>query len=162
MIWEMLAPAADDTGCIGADLRWCEATVMHPSTRAAFALLLLSAQPAPAQAPLPPGFTDAAAVVDGLIVDMRYFGANNFVGERIDGYERPRCLLSVPAANALAAVERDLSARGLGLKVFDIAPVTRAAPPSISRWCGARTPASSIWARRSTSSARNHGRRIGA
>jgi D-alanyl-D-alanine dipeptidase len=27
--------------------------------------------------------------------------------------------LSVPAANALAAVERDLAARGLGLKVFD-------------------------------------------
>ena len=92
---------------------------MHPSSHAALALLLLSAQPAAAQAPLPPGFTDAAAVVDGLIVDMRYFGANNFVGERIDGYERPRCLLSVPAANALAAVERDLAARGLGLKVFD-------------------------------------------
>ena len=63
---------------------------MHRSSHAALALLLLSAQPAPAQAPLPPGFTDAAAVVDGLIVDMRYFGANNFVGERIDGYERPR------------------------------------------------------------------------
>ena len=92
---------------------------MRPSSRAALALLLLSAQPAPAQAPLPPGLTDAAAVVDGLIVDMRYFGADNFVGERIDGYERPRCLLSVPAANALAAVERDLSVRGLGLKVFD-------------------------------------------
>ena len=92
---------------------------MRPSSRAALALLLLSAQGAPAQAPLPPDFTDAAAVADGLIVDMRYFGANNFVGERIDGYERPRCLLSAPAANALAAVEHDLSARGLGLKVFD-------------------------------------------
>src|SRR5262249_10738937 len=50
---------------------------------------------------------------------FRHFGANNFVGERIDGYEGPRCLLSAPAANALAAVERDLAARGLGLKVFD-------------------------------------------
>src|SRR5260370_10979015 len=95
-----------------------EATLMHRSSHAALALLLLSAQPLPAQAPLPPGFTDAAAVVDGLIVDMRYFGVNNFVGERIDGYERPRCLLSVPAANALAAVERDLSAPGLGLQPF--------------------------------------------
>jgi D-alanyl-D-alanine dipeptidase len=90
---------------------------MRPSTHAALALMLLSAQPVQAQAPLPPGFVDAAAVVDGLNVDMRYFGANNFVGERIDGYERPRCLLSEPAAHALAAVERDLSARGLGLKV---------------------------------------------
>src|SRR6516225_8499991 len=131
----------------GADLRWCEGTVMHPSTHAALALLLLSAQPVQAQAPLPPGFVDAAAVVDGMIVDMRYFGANNFVGERIDGYERPRCLLSEPAARALAAVERDLSARGLGLKVFD---------------CYRPQRASAIWARRSTSSARNHGCRIGA
>jgi len=106
---------------------------MRPSSRAALALLLLSAQPAPAQAPLPPGFADAAAVVDGLIVDMRYFDANNFVGERIDGYERPRCLLSVPAANALAAVERDLLARGLGLKVFDCYRLQRAVAQFV-RW----------------------------
>jgi D-alanyl-D-alanine dipeptidase len=82
-----------------------------------FALLL--AQPAQAQAPLPPGFVDAGAVVDGLVVDMRYFGDQNFVGERIDGYERARCVLSAPAARALAAVQHDLAARGLGLKVFD-------------------------------------------
>jgi zinc D-Ala-D-Ala dipeptidase len=50
---------------------------------------------------------------------MRYFGDHNFVGEKIDGYERPRCLLSTQAANALAAVARDLDVRGLGLKVFD-------------------------------------------
>jgi len=106
---------------------------MHRSSHAALALLLLSAQPAPAQAPLPPGFADAAAVVDGLIVDMRYFDANNFVGERIDGYERPRCLLSVPAANALAAVERDLLARGLGLKVFDCYRLQRAVAQFV-RW----------------------------
>ena len=95
---------------------------MHSSTHhAALALVLLLwvAPPARAQAPLPPGFVDAAAVVDGLVVDMRYFGDNNFVGQRIDGYERPRCLLSVPAVNALAAIERDLAANGLGLKVFD-------------------------------------------
>jgi D-alanyl-D-alanine dipeptidase len=91
---------------------------MHPFPNAVLALLL-AAQPAQAQTPLPSGFVDAAAVVNGLVVDMRYFGHNNFVGERIDGYDRPRCLLSAQAANALAAVERDLAARGLGLKVFD-------------------------------------------
>ena len=114
-------------------MRWCEGTAMHPSTHAALALLLLSAQPVQAQAPLPPGFVDAAAVVDGMIVYMRYFGANNFVGERIDGYERPRCLLSEPAARALAAVERDLSARGLGLKVFDCYRPQRAVAQFV-RW----------------------------
>jgi len=54
-------------------------------------------------------------------------------GERIDGYERPRCLLSEPAANALAAVERDLSARGLGLKVFDCYRPQRAVAQFV-RW----------------------------
>jgi zinc D-Ala-D-Ala dipeptidase len=93
---------------------------MHSCTHAALAFaLLLLAQPAQAQAPLPPGFVDAAAVVDGLVVDMRYFGDKNFVGERIDGYERARCVVSAPAASALAAVQRNLAARGLGLKVFD-------------------------------------------
>jgi D-alanyl-D-alanine dipeptidase len=99
-------------------------TAMHPSVRAALALLLLplllpTAPPANAQAPVSAEFVNAATVVDGLVVDMRYFGDNNFVGDTIDGYERPRCLLSAQAANALAAVARDLDVRGLGLKVFD-------------------------------------------
>ena len=93
---------------------------MHRSARGALALMLLLIAPsARAQAPVPSGFVDAATVVDGLVLDMRYFSENNFVGEKIDGYERPRCLLSAQAANALAGVQRDLAARGLGLKVFD-------------------------------------------
>ena len=51
---------------------------------------------------VPQGFVDAATVVDGLVVDMRYFGADNFVGAKIDGYEAPVCLLTRPAAAALA------------------------------------------------------------
>jgi zinc D-Ala-D-Ala dipeptidase len=109
-----------------------EDTTMHPFPNAVLALLL-AAQPAQAQTPLPSGFVDAAAVVNGLVVDMRYFGHNNFVGERIDGYDRPRCLLSAPAANALAAVERDLAARGLGLKVFDCYRPQRAVAQFV-RW----------------------------
>ena len=37
----------------------------------------------------------------------------------IDGYEQPLCLLTRPAAAALAQVARDLEPRGLVLKVFD-------------------------------------------
>jgi zinc D-Ala-D-Ala dipeptidase len=58
-------------------------------------------------------------VVPGLIVDARYAGAHNFVGRPIDGYEAPRCLLTKPAAEALAQVARDLAAQGLVLKAFD-------------------------------------------
>lgn len=90
--------------------------------RVLIALMMLIAAPAGAlAAPVrkPPPLVDAAGVVEGLAVDMRYFGKDNFVGRRVDGYQAPRCLLTRPAAEALAAAQRDLAARGLGLKVFD-------------------------------------------
>jgi len=83
------------------------------------AIALLSALPASAQEQRPPSFVDAASVVPGLVVEMRYFGDNNFVGRPIDGYERPLCLLTRQAAASLAEVARDLQPRGLKLKVFD-------------------------------------------
>src|SRR5712691_8118425 len=101
----------DDDGLMRTNMRACAITTL--------ALLLLIPHSALAQAPVPRGFVDAADVAEGLVVDMRYFGTNNFVGEKIDGYERPRCLLSAQAATALAAVQRDIASRGLGLKVFD-------------------------------------------
>jgi D-alanyl-D-alanine dipeptidase len=67
----------------------------------------------------PDTFVDAASVAPGLIVEMRYASAHNFVGARIDGYEKPVCYLSRPAATALAQVVADLEPRGLTIKVFD-------------------------------------------
>lgn len=64
-------------------------------------------------------FVDASQVASGLKVEMRYFGRDNFVGRRIDGYEAPVCLLTREAATALAAVQQDLAQFGLGLKAFD-------------------------------------------
>src|SRR5262245_10698828 len=98
----------------------------------AFLLLLLTSLSASAQA-VPAAFIDAATVVDGLSVDMRYFGADNFVGKRIDGYEAPRCLLTRPAAMALAAAQRDLARQGLSLKVYDCYRPTRAVAHFV-RW----------------------------
>jgi D-alanyl-D-alanine dipeptidase len=67
----------------------------------------------------PAAFVDAATVVPGLIVEMRYGGSHNFVGRPIDGYAAARCLLTRQAADALAGVARDLAPRGLRIKVFD-------------------------------------------
>ena len=104
-----------------------------PARCALLALLLLPLAPARAQELPPKGFVDAAAVIEGLAVDMRYFSDNNFVGTRIDGYERPRCLLTRQAADALAAIQRDLAGRGLALKMFDCYRPTRAVAHFI-RW----------------------------
>jgi D-alanyl-D-alanine dipeptidase len=81
----------------------------------------------------PAAFVDASTVVPGLIVEMRYAGAHNFVGRPIDGYEAPRCLLSQAAAAALAEVARDLAPRGLHIKVFDCYRPTRAVANFV-RW----------------------------
>src|SRR5215510_13480415 len=65
------------------------------------------------------GFVDAQTSVPGLVVEMRYAGAHNFVGRPVAGYEAPVCLLTREAAAALAAVQRELAASGRGLKVYD-------------------------------------------
>ena len=67
----------------------------------------------------PDTFVDAATVAPGLIVEARYAGSHNFVGAPIDGYDKPICYLTRPAAAALAQVVADLELGGLTIKVFD-------------------------------------------
>ena len=98
-----------------------------------FALFVTLAAPAASAQTRPAAFVDAATVVPGLIVEMRYAGSDNFVGRPIDGYQAPRCLLTRAAADALAAVARDLQPRGLVLKVFDCYRPTRAVANFV-RW----------------------------
>ena len=50
---------------------------------------------------------------------MRYHTKHNFVGERIDGYFKPRGILTSKAVEALAKVQQALKPFGLRLKIFD-------------------------------------------
>ena len=93
---------------------------------------LLLASSALAQ-PMPSSFVDASSVVPGLIVEARYAGSHNFVGRPIDGYERGACLLTKPAAAALAQVARDLEPRRLAIKAFDCYRPVRAVAHFV-RW----------------------------
>jgi len=68
---------------------------------------------------LPKGFVYVDELIPDLRLDLRYTGAHNFVGERIDGYRKPRCILSREAAEALKKVQEELRRFGLGVKVFD-------------------------------------------
>ena len=83
---------------------------------------MLSITPAIAQPkdqPRPDTFVDVTAVAPGILVEARYATAHNFVGQVIDGYEKPICYLTRPAAAALAQVVADLEPRGLTIKVYD-------------------------------------------
>jgi len=68
---------------------------------------------------LPNGFVYVDRVIPDIIVELRYYTDHNFVGERIDGYLKPRCILTKEAANALLQVQEELKPFGLGLKIFD-------------------------------------------
>lgn len=63
------------------------------------------------------GLVDVLTVAPRLRLDIRYATAHNFTRHRL--YARARCLLQAPVAARLAAVQRELEARGLGLLVFD-------------------------------------------
>src|SRR5262245_50352983 len=67
----------------------------------------------------PSAFVDAGSAVPGLVVDMRYFGSENFLGRRVAGYEAPVCLVTRKTVLALQRVQAVLARSGLGLKVFD-------------------------------------------
>lgn len=81
----------------------------------------------------PSSFVDAATVVPGLVVEMRYAGSHNFTGRPVDGYQAPHCLLTREAAAALAEVARDIAPRGLVIKVFDCYRPVRAVANFV-RW----------------------------
>ncbi|MFB9553347.1 M15 family metallopeptidase [Streptomyces roseoviridis] len=54
-----------------------------------------------------------------ILQEMRYTTEHNFVGERVDGYRQPVCILTRPAAEALHRAQVKLLARGYTLKVYD-------------------------------------------
>ena len=64
-------------------------------------------------------FVDVRSLDPSIAADMRYAGSENFVGEPIDGYEAPKCLLSRAAAEVLVEVQSILRDDGFGLLVFD-------------------------------------------
>ena len=51
--------------------------------------------------------------------DIRYATGNNFVGQRVEGYKAPLCIIERKAANSLATVNSKLLANNMRLKIFD-------------------------------------------
>ncbi|MGW4550989.1 M15 family metallopeptidase [Streptomyces violaceorubidus] len=82
-----------------------------------------AAAPATAQARpeprAPEDFVALRSVDPTIIEEMRYATAHNFVGERVDGYRQPLCILTRPAAEALHRAQTRLLSQGYSLKVYD-------------------------------------------
>ena len=65
------------------------------------------------------GFVILSEVAPDIIQEIRYYSTYNFVGERIDGYEKPRALMTIEAAQALKKVSDDVMKMGYRLKIYD-------------------------------------------
>lgn len=65
------------------------------------------------------GFSYVKNVIPTIETDIRYFGSHNFTGRPVVGYEAPVAILSTKATLALKNVQKELTEKGLGLKVFD-------------------------------------------
>jgi zinc D-Ala-D-Ala dipeptidase len=68
---------------------------------------------------LPPGFVDVREAIPSVILDIRYFGAHNFLGANVEGYGAPKCILTKEATEALAHVQEELRSVDLSLKIYD-------------------------------------------
>jgi D-alanyl-D-alanine dipeptidase len=68
---------------------------------------------------LPAGFVYLRDVDASILQDIRYAGADNFTGKPVPGYAAAECVLTRPAAEALARVQASLRAENLSLKVYD-------------------------------------------
>ena len=60
---------------------------------------------------------DIEQVNPNILLDIRYATSNNFLNEPV--YPAARCFVLEPVAIRLDSVQRELEARGLGLKIFD-------------------------------------------
>ncbi|MEX0964190.1 MAG: M15 family metallopeptidase [Pseudohongiellaceae bacterium] len=68
---------------------------------------------------LPDSFVEVREIIPAIPIELRYFGANNFVGRVVDGYHAEKVFMTRQAATALSAVQDELAAFGLSLKIFD-------------------------------------------
>lgn len=93
-------------------------------------LLYLLAAPIAAQTPADTGIIRDQRAFDSLMaevrtvdrtirVEARYFGANNFTGAPLPGYDADKAYLRKEAAAALARVQHRLKRQHLGLLIYD-------------------------------------------
>ncbi|MCL2055447.1 MAG: M15 family metallopeptidase [Oscillospiraceae bacterium] len=72
-----------------------------------------------AESALPRGFVYLNETLPDMILDVKYYGEDNFLGTQVDGYLSPVAILSEKAADALKAAAHELAEQGYALKFFD-------------------------------------------
>ncbi|WP_046507213.1 M15 family metallopeptidase [Streptomyces odonnellii] len=98
-------------GSAAAVLLAATATVDAPAAQAS-----AHVSPEPAA---PREFVALRTVAPTIIQEMRYPTPHNFLGEPVDGYQQPTCILTRSTARALRHAQHRLLRKGYSLKVYD-------------------------------------------
>src|SRR5260221_6012467 len=81
------------------------------------------------------GFVYLHEVDPTILVSLRYYGNNNFVGKPVDGYKKSVVILTKQAAEALKKVQEKVKKDGYSLVVYD-AYRPQQAVDHFMRWSG--------------------------
>lgn len=82
-------------------------------------LLPVSSSAGTPAAGMPDDFVHVSDLIPDAVLEIRYTGSDNFLGQPVDGYLAPVCILHRDAAAALKQVQAALAPFGLGIKLFD-------------------------------------------
>lgn len=68
---------------------------------------------------IPTNFSKIENIEPKIYLDIRYSGSENFTGRTVVGYENPKKVLTNKTIDALTKIQKVLSKKSLGLKLFD-------------------------------------------
>ncbi len=95
------------------------AMALMSCTSVTIIMALMSCTSVPICKPLPKGFVYVRDIIPDIVLEMRYCSSRNFTGQPVDGYIKPKAILTVEAAESLKKVQAELREYGLSLKIFD-------------------------------------------
>lgn len=67
----------------------------------------------------PDSFVIVNSTIPSALFEIRYYSNNNFIGTKVNGYEKPLCILTKPTNSALIKVQQEVHLSGYTLKIFD-------------------------------------------
>jgi D-alanyl-D-alanine dipeptidase len=84
---------------------------------------------------LPGGFAYLRDIDPTILQEIRYAGANNFIGRPLAGYGAGECVVKREVGLALKTIQRELARQKLSLKMFDCYRPERAVADMVA-WAG--------------------------
>ena len=75
------------------------------------------------------------SLIPNIIYDLKYATDKNFMRRNMYPHKTSYTFIRLPAAKALAQVQKELNEKGMGLKIFDAYRPYSVLPKNSGNWC---------------------------